>query len=215
LSLPQALTWIATNGELAEGAEFDLSVCERAWQALASLLASGKVSGVGNKVNYRVKYARGGFSSPGVTLVETGLRFHPPESPGFPLGARLRKRTDQNGKITLDVYDPSERRIAIALGGEPWWSDISFLRSDIVSAFPPRPKPGKRGPKLKYQPEKIRAFIFKQMDYHGDFDPGDVEWRGEANLVYALVTEFGMAESTAKASLKEHLAAWRRERADN
>jgi hypothetical protein len=38
LSLPQALTWIATNGELAEGAEFDLSVCERAWQALASLL---------------------------------------------------------------------------------------------------------------------------------------------------------------------------------
>jgi hypothetical protein len=47
------------------------------------------------------------------------------------------------------------------------------------------------------------------MDHHGDFDPRDAEWRGEADLVHALTDEFGMTDSTAKRLLKEPLAEWR------
>jgi hypothetical protein len=210
-SLPQTLAWITARVEPVLTDEFDLSPCEKAWPTLAAVLAAGKLSGIGSAVADVFGFSMGS----GVKIVENGLRFPPPESPGFPLTAKLMKRTDRNGGVWLDVYDPKiKTRVGMA-PRERWWSSISFLRTDIIAAFPSNPGQGKRGPKLKYQPEKVRAFIFKQMDYHGDFDPGDVEWRGEANLVEALVIEFGMAESTAKASLKEHLAAWRRKRADN
>jgi hypothetical protein len=210
-SLPQTLAWVATREEPALTDQFNLRACEEAWPALAAVLAAGKLSGIGSAVADVVGFSMG-FS--GVQIVENGLRFPSPESPGFPLTAKLLKRADRNGGVWLDVYDP---KIKTRIGMRPrerWWSAISFLRTDIVGAFPSNSRQSKRGPKPKYQPEKVRSFIFKQMGYHGDFDPGDVEWRGEANLVNALVTEFGMAESTAKASLKEHLAAWRRERAD-
>jgi hypothetical protein len=148
----------------------------------------------------------------GVKTIEGGLKFPPPASPGFPLTAQLICRKDQNGKAWLDVLDPeqlSRLRRMLTTFNDQWWSDIPFLKADILSEFPPYSGQNKRGPKPKYSPERIRAFVFEKMDYHGEFDPTDSEWRHEADLVEALTEEFGMAESTAKDKLKEPLGQWR------
>jgi hypothetical protein len=47
------------------------------------------------------------------------------------------------------------------------------------------------------------------MDYNDDFDLGDADWRGEADLMRALIDRFDMADSTAKKLLKQPLAEWR------
>jgi hypothetical protein len=69
-------------------------------------------------------------------------------------------------------------------------------------------KPNKTGRKPKYSREQIRDFVFDKMNYHGPFDLSDREWRVEADLVEALVENFGMAFSTAKKLVKSPLAQW-------
>jgi hypothetical protein len=133
-SLPQTLNWIATRQELAQRDEFHLETCEMAWPTLAAALATGKLRGIGSKVGNAI-----GSMSMRVEKLESGLQFPPPESPGFPLTAQLIGRTDQKGKVWLDVCDSGNRRRMRMLLGAQWWSDISFLKADILSEFPANP----------------------------------------------------------------------------
>jgi hypothetical protein len=142
-SLPQTLTWIATGKEIAQTDEFDLATCKQAWPALAAVLAAERLQGIGSKVGKAIKYASVGFTmQQAVKTIKSGLRFPPPASPGFPLTAQLISRTDQKGKAWLDVLDAeqlSRMRRTITMHNEQWWSDISFLRGDILSEFPANP----------------------------------------------------------------------------
>jgi hypothetical protein len=92
-----------------------------------------------------------------------------------------------------------------------WWKQAapSEEQTEAPLTVQPKKKQNKRGPKPKYLPEQIRAFVFEQMEHHDDFYLGDDKWRGEADLVRALIERFDMADSTAKKLLKQPLAEWR------
>jgi hypothetical protein len=51
------------------------------------------------------------------------------------------------------------------------------------------------------------------MDHHGEFDPGDSEWRAQADLERAVMEELGWipAEGTVRELIKKPLEAWRRQ----
>ena len=94
----------------------------------------------------------------------------------------------------------------------PRWKRVAVRRANVRKHWPFKLKQNRRGPKLKYQPEQLRLFLFDQMEHHGDFYPGDFDWGNEADLMRALIEKFGMVESTAKALLKHPLAEWRKTR---
>jgi hypothetical protein len=81
--------------------------------------------------------------------------------------------------------------------------------TELPSTEQPERKLNKSGRKPKYPPERIRDFVFDQMNHNGEFYLGDPNWRAEADLVRALTEEFELADSTAKDLIKGPLAEWR------
>ena len=56
--------------------------------------------------------------------------------------------------------------------------------------------------------------VSEQMENHGEFYSGDLEWRGQADLERAVMERLGSnpAESTVRLLIKKPLEAWRRQR---
>ena len=64
-----------------------------------------------------------------------------------------------------------------------------------------------------YDREKVTRIVFEKMDHHGEFDPGDQEWRAQADLERAVMEGLGSnpATSTVRSLIKKPLEAWRRQ----
>jgi hypothetical protein len=100
---------------------------------------------------------------------------------------------------------------AIYADGEPRWTDVQIEKSKEVGA-PPKAKPG---PKPKWDPEAIKAFVFERMDYHGDFSPDDPAWRAIADLEREIQERFsghdgaGPGHGTLQPLLGPMIEGWR------
>jgi hypothetical protein len=76
----------------------------------------------------------------------------------------------------------------------------------------------RRGKKPIYDRARIQEIVFEKMDYHGEFDAADPDWKCQADLERAVLAELGdkgiaPAESTIRELIAKPLKDWRTSRA--
>ena len=49
----------------------------------------------------------------------------------------------------------------------------------------------RRGRRPVFDREQVARIVFEQMDYHGEFDPSDPQWRAQADLERAVMGRLG------------------------
>ena len=111
--------------------------------------------------------------------------------------------------------DPIQPGPLAAIGGK--LRPVFFLKDAFekaLAAMSGRSTGSQRGPKPRYDRGLVHQIVFEQMENHGEFYSGDLEWRGQADLERAVMERLGSnpAESTVRLLIKKPLEAWRRQR---
>jgi hypothetical protein len=97
-----------------------------------------------------------------------------------------------------------------------------FFFRDVFEAQPKRltqpAEQKRRGKKPIYDRACIQEIVFEKMDYHGEFDVADPDWKCQADLERAVLAELGdkgiaPAESTIRELIAKPLKDWRTSRA--
>jgi hypothetical protein len=105
-----------------------------------------------------------------------------------------------------------------AIGGKlrPVFFVKNTFEAALAAVSGPVPDGGRKrkGRRRVYDREKVARTVFEQMDYHGEFDSGDPEWRVQADLERVVIEVLGSnpATSTVRILIKEPLEAWRRKK---
>ena len=99
-----------------------------------------------------------------------------------------------------------------------------LFKEEEFSSWIARNVPGRhvhvRGRKPSYHRPSVRKWVFDLMEHHDEFSPDDPQWKAQADLERAILEKFALsgkhpAESTVRALIREPLAQWRAQKADN
>jgi hypothetical protein len=115
--------------------------------------------------------------------------------------------------------DPWQPGPMAAIGGS--LRPVFFFREVFEAQLKKLTQPAKqkrRGKKPIYDRVRIQKIVSEKMDYHGEFDVADRDWKSKADLERAVLAELGdkgiaPAESTIRKLIAGPLDGWRALRA--
>lgn len=112
---------------------------------------------------------------------------------------------DNRGKEYLGTRGP--------LIGVKRYESVLLKRDEILRRWPPAGDGVRRGAKPKFDWDIIESEALRLMDFHGDFDPSDPEWRVQADLERALKVfcDQRWQREPADGTLRPKLSGWLRE----
>jgi hypothetical protein len=133
----------------------------------------------------------------------------------------LTQPAEQKRRGKKPIYDRARIQEIVLAAIDGFLRPLFFFR-DVFEAQPKRltqpAEQKRRGKKPIYDRACIQEIVFEKMDYHGEFDVADPDWKCQADLERAVLAELGdkgiaPAESTIRELIAKPLKDWRISRA--